>query len=326
MDVSFTIGETKKFYTYGMDTYVLGVYKLVKIFQRSGYLSSKHGRRAVPYLLVFPAILAVAGVLGLSVLYGIGLSFFDYSLMVDTISFVGLKNYIDLFLSPRFINSLKASIIFVFGSVCIAFFMSLIFSLSLYRAKFFSNMLKALSLIPYLIAGVAAAVMFRFMFAGDAGLINAIFQMLGMERILFLAQPQWALFVVILANVWRNIPFSTLILLAGLQSVDDDLYEAARVDGSSRLNTFFKITLPLILPMMGIAVVYLSFVSFNMFDVVLPLTGGGPRRATELLALYMYNVSFSEYRFSMGSTVMMVILTFNILTSVIFLRIFRSKE
>jgi ABC-type sugar transport system permease subunit len=164
------------------------------------------------------------------------------------------------------------------------------------------------------------------MFSSDVGLINMIIQMMGLDPILFLSDPNWALLVTILANVWGIVPFAVLILLAGIQSIDSEMFEAGIVDGATKLDLFYKILLPLIAPMMGIALIWLSFASFNMFDVILPLTGGGPSRATEFLAVYMYNVAFKEFQYSLGSTVMVIILLFNVTLSVVYLKIFKSAE
>ncbi|WP_163536135.1 sugar ABC transporter permease [Gracilibacillus sp. YIM 98692] len=288
--------------------------------------SSTFRKKSVPYLLIFPAVLFVAGVLAYAVISGILLSFFQYDLNTIGRPFVWFQNYIYLFTNSAFLNSLMRSIIFVALSVIIGLILGLAFAISLYRTTKYGDFFKGLSLIPYLVSGVATAVMFRFMFASDVGLINMILDTFGLEQVLFLADPNWALFVTVLANVWGIVPFTVLILLSGIQAIDSELFEAAIVDGASKLNLLFKILLPLISPMMGIALIWLSFASFNMFDVILPLTGGGPLRATEYLAVYMYNVAFTEFQYSLGSTVMVVILFFNVTLSVIYLKIFKSAE
>ncbi|MBU9710570.1 carbohydrate ABC transporter permease [Evansella tamaricis] len=291
-----------------------------------GINKNKLKKMAVPYVLVLPALLFVVGVLGYAVIAGTFMSFWGVDLNVPGSPFVGLENYIYLFTTDRFIGSLLRSLVFVFGSVFIGLVFAMGFALSLYKAKKFSNFFKGLALIPFLVSGIATAVMFRFVFSGDVGLINMILATMGIDQILFLSSPNWALFISILANVWFVCPFATLILLAGIQSIDQELFEAAIVDGANKIVIFGKIILPLIAPMMGISLIWLSFASFNMFDVILPLTGGGPGRATEVMAVYMYNVAFNELKYSLGSAVMVIILLFNVVTSFIYLKIFKVTE
>jgi ABC-type sugar transport system permease subunit len=283
-------------------------------------------KKLIPYLLICPAVLFVAGVLAYAVVSGALLSLFRYDLNTIGRPFIWFENYIYLFTNANFLNSLTRSILFVIGSVILGLVLSMIFALSLYRCTKFGNAFKGLALIPYLVSGIATAIMFRFMFSSDVGLINMIIQMMGLDPILFLSDPNWALLVTILANVWGIVPFAVLILLAGIQSIDSEMFEAGIVDGATKLDLFYKILLPLIAPMMGIALIWLSFASFNMFDVILPLTGGGPSRATEFLAVYMYNVAFKEFQYSLGSTVMVIILLFNVTLSVVYLKIFKSAE
>ena len=282
--------------------------------------------RITPYLLIAPALAFVVGILAYSVIYGIGMSFWQIELAVPDRPFVGLDNYIRIFQEPRFINSLQRSLIFVFASVVGGILLAFAFAQSLYRVKKFVAGFRGFVLIPYLVSGIATAIMFRFLFAGNVGFVNQILVTMGFSRVSFLGNQNWALFVVILANMWFVIPFATLILLAGLQGLDPNLFEMARVEGARRRTVLFRITIPLIKPMIGISLVWLSFASFNMFDVILPLTGGGPGRATEVLAVYMYRVGFEFLRYSDGAVVMAVILVLNIVVSVTLMRIFRGEE
>jgi multiple sugar transport system permease protein len=281
--------------------------------------------RALPYFLILPAVLVVLGVLGYCVAYGIGLSFFRVQIGEPGRPFVGFANYVNIFQDPRFLNSLRISFLFVLGSVSAAFVFAMGFALTLYRVKRFSNGFKGLTLIPYLVSPVAAATIFRFLYSGDAGFINLLLATLGQEPILFLSSTDWTLIATIVANVWFNVPFAVLILLAGLESVDTQLFDAARVDGAGRSRIFFSIIVPSIYPMIGITLTWLTFVSFNIFALVLALTGGGPKRVTEVLPLLMYNIGFKDLNYSLGSVIMVVILSFNVTASVVFLKVFKER-
>ncbi|WP_431801464.1 carbohydrate ABC transporter permease [Halobacillus andaensis] len=293
---------------------------------RKGLPGRKLNKRLVPYILVFPAVFSVLAVLGYAVVSGVILSLFKYDLSSIDRPFVWLENYLYLFTNAGFLNSLSRSLIFVLGSVVLGLCLSMVFALSLYKCTKFGNALKGLSLIPYLVSGIATAIMFRFMFSSDVGLVNMILETIGFDSVLFLSSPNWALVVTVLANVWGIIPFAVLILLSGIQSIDSELFEAATIDGATKFGVFKKIILPLIAPMMGIALIWLSFASFNMFDVILPLTGGGPNGATEYMAVFMYNVAFNEFQYSLGSTVMVIILLFNVSLSFLYLKVFKLSD
>lgn len=282
--------------------------------------------RATPYLLITPALVFVLGILAYSVIYGVGMSFWRIDLAVPGRPFVGLENYVRIFGDDRFLNSLNRSLVFVGACVVFGFLLAFAFAQALYRVRSFKEGFRGFVLVPYLVSGIATAIMFRFLFSGNVGFVNQILVTLGFARVSFLGNPSWALTVTILANMWFVIPFATLVLLAGLQALDPNLFEMAKVEGAPRRTVLFRITLPLIKPMIGISLVWLSFASFNMFDVILPLTGGGPGRATEVLAVYMYRLGFRFLRYSDGAVVMTVILFLNVIVSVTLLRVFRGEE
>nr|WP_276608210.1 sugar ABC transporter permease [Aquibacillus halophilus] len=208
-------------------------------------------------------------------------------------------------------------------SVVVGIILSLVFAIALYKLTIMKSFFKGLTLIPYLISGIAAATMFKFLFAGDVGMVNQFLSVFGMEEVLWLADEWLALFVIILANIWFVTPFAILILLAGLQGIDEQIFEAAKIDGASKLRIVFQIIIPLISSMIGVSLIWLSFASFNMFDIILPLTGGGPGRSTEVLAVYLYKLAFNDLNYSMASAVMIVIMTLNLAVSFVYLKVFK---
>ena len=280
----------------------------------------KKRQHVVPYVLLFPALVFVVGILGYAVVRAFWTSLhIDHVLSIDK-PFVGLDVYIGLFQTRNFINSLVRSVIFVFSSVSLGLFIALAAALSLYAIRFLVGPSRAASLVPYMVSGISAAVTWRFLFSGDASLINMLIEMTGREGISWLGHPNRAMLVVILANVWKIAPFSVLILLSGLQSIDSELFDAAAIDGATGYRKLRYITLPLIAPMIGVSVVWLNFASFNMFDIVLGTTGGGPGRATDLLAVHLYRLAFQHLDFSSASAVMIILLVFNVLISAASLR------
>ncbi|TVQ35984.1 MAG: sugar ABC transporter permease [Spirochaetaceae bacterium] len=276
-----------------------------------------------PYLFVLPAVFFVIGILGYGVFSGTLMSLFRVDLRYAETPFVWLDNYRMLLSDGGFQNSFVRTLVFVAGSVGIGFLLALLFSLAIFRCRRSAHFFKALTLVPFLVSGIATAVIFRFLFGGAAGVINHVLDMVGVERILFLAHPDLALLVTILAQVWTIFPLAALLLHAGLLSIDPDLFDAAKVDGASAFYVFLRIMMPIIAPMIGVSLMWLSFASFNVFDITLALTGGGPGRATEVLAVYMYNVGFRQLRYSLGSSVMVIILMLNVVVSMALLRLFK---
>ena len=282
-------------------------------------------KRLLPYMLVTPSTLFVVGVLGYAILVALKDSLHRYPMLATTGTFVGLDNYVTLFQTSHFQHSIVITFIFVFGTVVLGLLISFTLALSLFNLSTNARIFRTITLVPYLISGVAAAVVWCFLFNGDVGFINPILAAVGMKPVQWLGDTTNALIVVTLANTWKIFPMSTILLLAGLQVIDKDLYDASTVDGASRVQMFIYITLPLIGSYLATSLIWLTFASFNMFSIIYPLTGGGPIRATEVMALYMYRLAFGELNFSAASAVMIVLLTLNIVFSLLFIRLFRNR-
>ena len=278
-------------------------------------------KQFVPYALVIPGLILVLGVLGYAVGGGVVLSLHETDMFLNK-TFVGLKNYIAIADNPRFQNALWRTVGFVVLSIALGISLSMTFALTLYHVGFGRRFFRGLSLVPYFVSGIAAAVMFRFIFTTSGGFVNFVLTGIGLPAPSWLGDPVLAFCVAILANAWFMVPFATLILLGGLQTIDKDIYEAAKLDGSSGMHTFRKITLPLIKPMMGVSLIWVSYISFSTFDIILALTAGGPARATELISVYMYQIAFLELDFGQGSVLMVVLLSFNTALSLVYLKMF----
>ncbi|RGP37089.1 carbohydrate ABC transporter permease [Pseudotabrizicola alkalilacus] len=275
----------------------------------------------VPYLLVLPGLLFVMGILGYAVVGGIILSLNETDMFMNK-TFVGLKNYIDVFADPRFQDAMVRTLNFVVISIVLGIFMSMSFALVLYKVVRGRRFFRGLSLVPYFVSGIATAVMFRFIFTTSGGFVNTVLAQLGLPAQSWLGDPTLAFVVAIMANCWFMVPFASLILLGGLQTIDKDLYDAAAIDGANPIQIFFRITLPLIKPMLGVSLIWVSYISFSTFDIVLALTSGGPLKATELVSIYMYELAFQQLNFGQGAVLMVVLLVFNTVLSLIYIKIF----
>ncbi|MBE0478107.1 sugar ABC transporter permease [Candidatus Aerophobetes bacterium] len=276
-----------------------------------------------PYFLIAPALAFVMLILAYPVVSGFIGSLYTYDMFTLESEFAGLNNYLRLFTNPRFQNSLLRSVILAGGTIGLGLFLSLSFALCLNSIRIFKAFFRGVSLVPWLVSGIAAAVMFRFLFSGNGGLIYVLYESLGFQAVSWLGHSGRAMLVLILTNTWFLCPFAILVMFAGLQTIDPNYYDAAAIDGCYGLRTLWHVTVPLIKPMIGISLIWLSFASFSIFDIVLPTTGGGPGRATEVMAVAMYRVAFHALDYATGYAIMTVILVINIAMSFVYLKLFR---
>ncbi|MDO5298265.1 MAG: sugar ABC transporter permease [Clostridia bacterium] len=239
-------------------------------------------------------------------------SFTDYDLFKGVQNIVGFQNYIDAFTKTKNVKALQVTFIYAFMTVPL----KLIFAL--FIAYILNFKIKGVGLfrtayyVPSILGGsVAIAVLWKALFKSD-GVVNTILAMLGFSSINFLAEKNWALFIICLLRVWQF--GSTMVLfLAALKGVSEDLYEAASIDGASKARQFISITIPLISPIIFYNLVTLLVQAFQEFNGPYIITNGGPRNATTLISLIVYNTAFKDYKVGMSSAmawVMFVIVMF----------------
>lgn len=263
-------------------------------------------RTAFPYLLIIPATLFVATMLLYPIILNIGYSFRDMGFFSGgSQKFIGLKNYIDVINTPAFRIAFRNTIVFTFASVFIQFLIALPLSVLYNQNLPGQGIARGLALIPWMIPHVVAALTWVWMMDGQLGVINEILYKLGIINSYkyWLSDVQFALAGVTLINIWKGIPFNLLILLAGLQSIPVELYEAAKIDGASGLKSFRHITLPLLRPQISVLFILGTIYTFRNFDLIFVATGGGPVYATETLSTLAYKYSFDFFQMGRGSAV-----------------------
>jgi multiple sugar transport system permease protein len=263
-------------------------------------------RRGSNYLFVAPMLLYMALTTGYSIFVNIQTSLYDVNVttfLSGNAHYVGLNNYLNLLQNPAFLKSFSLS--FIFTSVSIFFQFWTGFALALFFNRIFpgNGLLRALLLLAWLLPAVVVGNIFRWLLDGDYGAINYFLQSIGVlqGKQYWLLDTQTALFSTILANAWVGIPFNMMLLLAGLQSIPQTLYEAASIDGADRLQLFWHITVP---QMKGVIIglLLLTFIyTFKVFDLVYVMTAGGPVDSTTVLPIYTYKVTFGFFRFGEGA-------------------------
>ena len=282
--------------------------------------------RLTPYLFSTPAILTVAALLAFPVLWGVYESFYRAPTFGAPAEFVGLENYVDMFKAPLFLDSLKKTAIFVGGSIVVGIVLGLTFAFALQRVVKRLRFLRAAAIAPYIISNVAAAVMFRLLFNTEFGTVNAVLRWFGVENIAWLAEPGLAMIIVILAQVWTDLPLTILLLLAGLQTIDTSYMDAALVDGATGWRRAWHLSLPLISPQIAISVVWMSYSTLTGLGVVLALTGGGPLRATNTLPMEMYTQAFDSLELNEALAIATFLLLLNALITLMFIAISRRFD
>lgn len=223
-------------------------------------------------------------------------------------NFVGFSHYTEIIQQHRFWKSLWNTSVFTVISVSIELVLGLAIALLINRQFRGRGIVRASVLVPWAIPTVVSALMWKFMFDGQNGIMAKFFHSIGLipDMGTLLTSKYWSMFSVVFADVWKTTPFVTLLLLAGLQTISGSLYEAARVDGASRIQQFFKITLPLLTPTILVTLLFRTLDAFKIFDLVYVLTGGGPANATETISIYTYKTMFAQMNFGEGSALSVI--------------------
>lgn len=224
-------------------------------------------------------------------LYSLGVSFFNWWLVrPQEIRFVGLGNYLQLAMDPAFRRSVLVTCVFTFGVVIIEFLAGLGLALLFAQPFRFLRPIRAVILLPLFVVPVVGATMWRLILHPDMGVLNYYLNLFGLGQPAWLGNPTLAMIAIILVDAWRTIPFMFLVIYAGLETLPRELYEAAKVDGASWLQSFRYITVPLMTYIMLVAVLIRGMDAFREFDIIFVLTGGGPGTATETIQLLNYRV------------------------------------
>lgn len=285
----------------------------------------------VGILFVLPAFLYMLVFVGWPIVKNIILSLQDVTVRTLTAEhkpFAGLQNYIDIFQDPVFMKSLVNTLLFTVGCLVLQFIIGFLLALFFNQHFSVSKPVRGLMLIPWMIPITVTALMFKFIFGTDVGILNYILRSLGIisENIDWLTNTNTALFGIVCANVWIGIPFNMILISTGLTTIPKELYESASIDGAGKVQTFFKITLPLLRPTIE-SVLILGFIyTFKVFDLVYVMTGGGPVNSTHMLSTYSYKLSFEMFKYSKGSAVANILLVILMIVGVFYLKATKEED
>lgn len=257
--------------------------------------------------LIAPAALLLFLFQVVPIAIGANASFRDWALYNPKKIWVGLDHYKAVLTDPAFLevvlpNTFLFMVVSVFGALVVGLGLALLLN----RPFWGQRVVQTILLVPLMVAPVIAAIMMRWMFNDQFGIVNAVLEGLGLEGQPWLVQRWTAFGVILLTDIWLWTPWFTLLLLAGLQSLPREPFEAAEIDGTSTWRVFTHLTLPMLQPVIVVCVVIRAIDAFRTFDIVWTLTGGGPGRSTELFSLYAYVLAFLNLDLGRGSAAAIV--------------------
>ncbi|WP_157212106.1 carbohydrate ABC transporter permease [Desulfomonile tiedjei] len=280
--------------------------------------------RILGYLFLMPLLTVLLIFCFCPILYSFVLSFYRIVLSLPGLgeTFVGLDNYRELLRDPVAVKSLKVTLLFVAVSTILEISLGLFIAIVIHENFRGRGLVRAAILVPWAIPTVVASQLWRFAFNDQYGMVNYI--LFGPDVIHYqawLASPFWASTAIIIADVWKTSSFAALVILAGLQTIPDELYEAASIDGANRFQRFVSITLPLLKSSILLAFVFRTMDAFRVFDLVYVMTQGGPANSTNVLQFYGYRVLFDQGMIGLGSAVSFIVFLLVFIVSVTYLKL-----
>ena len=278
----------------------------------------------LPVWWLLPQALLLAAFYGYPLLDVVRLSFTNANLLEPGYRYT-LGSYLSVLHRPEFYDTARVTAIFVFtsiaGQLVLGFLIALLIHSGVRRQVAGTVATRTIVLAAWAIPGVLIGVIWRTLLnEGSYGIVNSLLSRTPLGSVRFLSDPQLALVSVIVANIWRGTAFSMILQYAGLQMIPNEVYEAAQVDGAGPLQQMLRVTLPMMRPILFINLVLITVATFNTFDMVLALTGGGPGRSTEVIALSVYNTIFNQFSLGRGAAIAVILLLINLAMVILYYR------
>ena len=275
-------------------------------------------------ITALPTVVVMLAIFGVPLLLSAFLSFRGWSIEQSLIAgrFVGLDNYTDLLVDPDFINSLVITLCYTATAVAAEMLIGLAIALSLNVDLRFIGFFRTVLVVPMMMTPIVAAFCWRLLLDPSNGVIN---YWIG-QHIIWLGHPHTAQLAVTIVNIWQNAPYVAILLLAGLRSLPHEPMEAASIDGASRIQTFWHVTLPLLRSYVLVALLLRTIFEFRTFDNVYVLTSGGPANATMVLSMFTYLASFQRFDLSLGAAASWLMLLISAMLCTMFIIVVRRRS
>lgn len=264
-------------------------------------------KKTLPYLLIAPSLLVFFAFDIYPIFYSLYLSFMKWNLISPKKSFVGLDNYAELMISEEFRKAVWHTLVYTAGRVFFSLSIALGFALLLNTQRRWASWIQAAIFSPHVVSMVSISMLWLWLMDPSYGLLNWLFGLVGIPPLRWLSSSDTALMSIVVVAVWKVIGYDMVIFIAGLQSIPEELYEAAKIDGANTLQRFWKITLPMLSPTIFFLSVTSVITSFQVFDVVRIMTGGGPADSTSVLVYYVFQYGFRFFKIGQASAASMVL-------------------
>jgi ABC-type sugar transport system permease subunit len=275
-----------------------------------------------------PAMLFIIGIIIFPLLYSVYISFFDFNIFTKHPPFIGLKNYIDIFKSDYFWYSIGRTTYFTVISVGLELVLGFLVALLLNQEFKGRSLARTLLILPWALPTVVNGVLWTWIYDPNYGALNALLKSLGIisQYRNWLGTAFSAMNAVIVADVWKNTSFIAMVLLAAMQNIPKDYYEAAIIDGAGRLKNVFYITLPLLRPAILVAVVIRTMEAFKVFDIIYIMTKGGPANGTQVISYYTYINSFQYSKYGYGAALSYIVSLVILIFALFYIKILYKKS
>ncbi|MFZ6993909.1 carbohydrate ABC transporter permease [Curtobacterium sp. RRHDQ66] len=304
---------------------------------RAGALTPGPGQEARPtrrrplrfqpaWLFMAPSLLILGVFVIFPILRSLWYSFFDWTVGATSQPFVGFGNYTKLFQDPQFWNALRITLEYTIVSVVLLVVLGFVAALLLQADTLANRIVRSVFFFPTIVSLVTIGLVWKFLLDPDIGLVGGLTAMLGLPSVAWLQSTSLALPTIIFVSVWKSIGFAMILFVAGLKGVPAERYEAAELDGANRWQTVWRITLPSIRPTMLFTSMILTIQSFQVFDLVYVMTGGGPVFHTDTLVNLLYRDGFVNYQTGYASAISWVLFVIIMLISLLQLRLFRYDD
>ena len=289
-------------------------------------LSKLHSRTA--WRFISPTLIVLAAVVAFPLLFSFVVSFFRYTFITPKFDvFAGFDNYLFSFKDQYFWNSFKVTLIFVALVVPLEFLVGYGIALLLSRDIKFKTVFYFILTMPMVMSPVAVGLIWKMLLHPDLGIVNYLLQKMGFGYVNWFGDPRWALLAIVLIDIWQQVSFMILILLAGLTSLSKEPFESAKIDGAGPLQTLLYITTPMMLPVITVALLMRVIIAFKTYDLVYIITSGGPGVSTDIISYYIYRTTFMGLDLSQASAIsfLLFVLTMAIVV-VLFHQITKEKR
>jgi len=293
-------------------------------------LLSRSAREALAgYAYLLPAAICLGGTVLFPILKAMHMSLYQNVLIrPQDHRFIGLDNYVRMLNDPVFWLSLKNSVIWVFGSVSLQFLFGFLVALLLNASIRWRAIFRTASLLPWIIPGVVVALIWEYIYQPNYGPLNDLLRRAGLmgDPVAWLSDFDLAMPAVIFTNVWRGVPFFAIMILAGLQAIPEEIYEAATVDGAGVIQRFWSVTLPMLRPIIVVSTATRIIWTFNYADLIFVMTGGGPANATQITSTYTLMQAYSDLDWGYAATLSIFLLVLMLAFTAAYLKLTRGVE